>query len=217
MITRRTRRARRRQRSSIPCSQTRWRACCISVEDKCFAYCSCRRGFQMWGWDHRPGSAGSWRLSQYDEPTASTAKIIPLRPWFDPPHSRAEDSHAKFAGGKDDLAEAKAADVKAANVKAAESASVEPFRRETAKAEVKAEVKTEAKSEAKTPPGSTVVIEQAVPAPPLRTGGDKDGGGGSAGGGGGRGGGGGGDAPPMHKRFSDNEFRDVLGSGLASA
>ena len=139
----------------------------------------------MWGWDHRPGSAGSWRLSQYDEPTASTAKIIPLRPWFDPPHSRAEDSHAKFAGGKDDLAEAKAADVKAANVKAAESASVEPFRRETAKAEVKAEVKTEAKSEAKTPPGSTVVIEQAVPAPPLRTGGDKDGGGGSAGGGGG--------------------------------
>jgi len=177
----------------------------------------------MWGWDHRPGSAGSWRLSQHDEPTASTAKIIPLRPWFDPPHSRAEDSHVKSAGGKDDLAEARAADVRAADVKTAdvktaEPASVEPFRRETAKAEVKAEVKTEAKSEAKTPPpGSTVVIEQPVPAPPLRTGGDKDGGGGSAGGGGGRGGGGGGNAPPMHKRFSDNEFRDVLGSGLANA
>ena len=60
------------------------------------------------------------------------------------------------------------------------------------------------------------MIEQAVPAPPLRTGGDKDGGGGSAGGGGG-GGGGGGTPPPMHKRFSDNEFRDVLGSGLANA
>ena len=21
----------------------------------------------MWGWDHRPGSAGSWRLSEHDE------------------------------------------------------------------------------------------------------------------------------------------------------
>ena len=60
------------------------------------------------------------------------------------------------------------------------------------------------------------MIEQPVPAPPLRTGGDKDGGGGSAGGGGG-GGGGGGNSPPMHKRFSDNEFRDVLGGGLANA
>jgi ATP-binding cassette subfamily C protein len=162
----------------------------------------------MWGWDHRPGSAGSWRLNQHDGPTASSAKIIPLRPWFDPPHSRAEDSHGKFAGGKDDPVEARAADVKTA-----EPASVEPFRRETDKAELK----TEAKSEAKTPPsGSTVVIEQPVPAPPLRTGGDKDGGGGSAGGGGG-GGGGGGNSPPMHKRFSDNEFRDVLGGGLANA
>jgi ATP-binding cassette subfamily C protein len=59
------------------------------------------------------------------------------------------------------------------------------------------------------------VIEQAVPAPPLRTGGDKDGGGSSGGGGGG--GGGGGNSPPLHKRSSDNEFRDVLGSGLANA
>jgi ATP-binding cassette subfamily C protein len=67
------------------------------------------------------------------------------------------------------------------------------------------------RQEAKTPPpGSTVVIEQPVPAPPL-TGGDKDGGGTS---GGGRGGGG---APPLHKRSSDHEFRDVLGKGLANA
>ncbi|WP_442895881.1 type I secretion system permease/ATPase [Bradyrhizobium sp. AZCC 2262] len=58
------------------------------------------------------------------------------------------------------------------------------------------------------------MIEQAVPAPPLRTGGDKDGGGSS---GGGRGGGGGGGSPPLHRRSSDNEFRDVLGSGLANA
>jgi ATP-binding cassette subfamily C protein len=177
----------------------------------------------MWGWDDRQGSsAGSLRLSQHDEATASTAKIIPLRPWFDPPHSRAEDPRVKFADEKDNLAEARTADAKTA-----EPPSVEPFRREKAKTEVKAEIKTEAKTEAKTqakteakteaktpPPGSTVVIEQAVPAPPLRTGGDKDGGGSSGGGGGG---GGGGNSPPLHKRSSGNEFRDVLGSGLANA
>ena len=98
----------------------------------------------MWGWDHRPGSAGSWRLSQYDEPTASTAKIIPLRPWFDPPPSRAEDPHVKFADENDGPA-----DTRNADVKTAEPASVEPFRREKARTEVKAEVKTEAKPEIK--------------------------------------------------------------------
>ena len=147
----------------------------------------------MWGWDHRPGSAGSWRLSEHDEATASTAKIIPLRPWFDPPHSRDEDPSARFAGEKDRPAVARAAG----------PASVQPFPRETARSEDKAEakakaevkmearpeVRTQAKTEAKTeaknpPPGSTVVIEQTGPAPPLRTGGDKDGGGSSGGGGG---------------------------------
>src|SRR3989442_11744970 len=94
----------------------------------------------MWGWDDRPGSsAGSLRLSQRDEATASTAKIIPLRPWFDPPPSRAEDPHVKFADEKDGRAEARAT----------EPASVEPFRREKAKTEVKAEVKTEVKTEAR--------------------------------------------------------------------
>jgi hypothetical protein len=51
---------------------------------QCFVI-AVQESFQMWGWDDRPGSAGSWRLSQHDEATASTAKIIPLRPWFDPP------------------------------------------------------------------------------------------------------------------------------------
>src|SRR5213593_4394237 len=101
----------------------------------------------MWGWDDRPGSsAGSLRLSQYDEATASTAKIIPLRPWFDPPHSRAEDTHVKFADEKDGPAVAKTADAKTADAKTAdaktdEPPSVEPLRREKAKAEVKTEVK----------------------------------------------------------------------------
>ncbi|WP_426534635.1 type I secretion system permease/ATPase [Bradyrhizobium sp. McL0615] len=167
----------------------------------------------MWGWDDRPGGAASGRLSQHDEVTASSAKIIPLRPWFDSPPSRDEDPPARFTDEKD----------RPAVAKAAAPASIEPFPREKIKTEVKTEAKTEArtearveaKTEAKTPPGSTVVIEQAVPAPPLRTGGDKDGGGSSGGGGGG--GGGGGNSPPLHKRSSDNEFRDVLGSGLANA
>jgi ATP-binding cassette subfamily C protein len=61
------------------------------------------------------------------------------------------------------------------------------------------------------------VIEQVGPAPPLERRGDGDGGGAAGGGGGGGGGGGRGGAPPLHRRSSDNEFRDVLGKGLASA
>ncbi len=140
----------------------------------------------MWGWDVRPG--GSWRLREYDEATPHMAKIIPLRPWFDQPSPHAKDPPVELADEKTSPAEAKVADPPA----------VEPSLRE----------------EAKTPaPGSTVVIEQQTPAPPLQRGGDRDGGGSSGGGGGGGGGG----SPPLQKRSSDNEFRDVLGKGLASA
>jgi ATP-binding cassette subfamily C protein len=140
------------------------------------------------GGDDRLGGAGSSHSHQSDERASVTAKIIPLRPWFDEPPSRAEDPPVTFADEKDSRAEAKIA----------EPPSVQPSLRE----------------EAKTPaPGSTVVIEQAVPAPPLHRGGDKDGGG--AGGGGGGGGGGG--TPPLQKRSRDHEFRDVLGKGLANA
>jgi ATP-binding cassette subfamily C protein len=140
----------------------------------------------MWGWDVRPG--GSWRLREYDEATPHMAKIIPLRPWFDQPSPHAKDPPVELADEKASPAEAKVADPPA----------VEPSLRE----------------EAKTPaPGSTVVIEQQTPAPPLQRGGDRDGGGSSGGGGGGGGGG----SPPLQKRSSDNEFRDVLGKGLASA
>ena len=173
----------------------------------------------MWGWDDRPGSARSGRLSLHDEATASTAKIIPLRPWFDPPAPLAEDSLVKFADENSGAVEARTV------AETAGRPSAEPYLREVAKTqantqakteakpETKPEAKIEAKTEAKTPPGSTVVIEQTVPAPPLRAGGDKDGGGSSGGGGGG----GGGNSPPLHKRSSDNEFRDVLGSGLSNA
>ena len=117
----------------------------------------------MWGWDDRPGGAGSSRLIQYDEATASTAKIIPLRPWFDPPPSRAEESLVKFADENSGAAEARTV-----------AKTAEPSLRVVAKTQAKPEAKTEAKVEAKTeaktpPPGSTVVIEQTVPAPPLRT------------------------------------------------
>ena len=93
----------------------------------------------MWGWDDRPGSAGSWRLSQHDEATASTAKIIPLRPWFDPPRSRDEDPPVGFADEKD----------RPAVARAAEPASVEPFLREKAKPEIKTEAKPEVKPKSK--------------------------------------------------------------------
>jgi ATP-binding cassette, subfamily C, bacterial len=142
----------------------------------------------MWGWDNRPGASGSWRLREYDEATPHMAKIIPLRPWFDQPPPDAKDSPVEFADENAAPVEAKVADPPA----------VEPSLRE----------------EAKTPPGSTVVIEQQVPAPPLQRGGNKDGGGSSGGGGGGGGGGG---STPLQKRSRDNEFRDVLGKGLANA
>ena len=152
----------------------------------------------MWGWDDRPGAV-NWRLSQHDEATPNTAKIIPLRPWFDQPSSRAEESPVIFA-------DESAAQAKVRNAEPL----VKPALREQARTpheEVKTEARTESKTEAKTPaPGSTVVIEQTTPAPPLRPGGDKDGGGSAV-----AGGGGGGSSPPMHKRSSDNEFRDVLG------
>lgn len=68
------------------------------------------------------------------------------------------------------------------------------------------------REEAKTPaPGSTVLIEQPVTPPPSA--GHGNGGGGGASGGGGGGGG----VPPLHKRSSDHEFRDVLGKGLSKA
>jgi ATP-binding cassette subfamily C protein len=179
----------------------------------------------MWGWDNRPGANG-WRLVQHDEATASSAKIIPLRPWFDQAHPRHDDSPVKFADQKVGSAEAKT------TVNTTGPSSVERFPRQDggtqtrpeakveakteARPEVKPEARVDGKTEAKTPPGSTVVIEQTTPASPLRTGGDKDGGG-SAGGGGGGGGRGGGNSPPLHRRFSDKEFRDVLGGGLANA
>lgn len=146
----------------------------------------------MWGWDDRPG--GSWRLREYDEATPHMAKIVPLRPWFEEPPSHPKDPHPKdrpagSAREKAPPAEARVADPPA--------------------------VKPSLREEAKTPaPGSTVVIEQQTPAPPLQRGGDGDGGGSSGGGGGGGGGGG---TPRLQKRSGDNEFRDVLGKGLASS
>jgi ATP-binding cassette subfamily C protein len=121
------------------------------------------------------------------------AKIVPLRPWFDEPPSHPKDSHPKDRPA--DSAREKAPPTEA---RVADPPAVKPSLRE----------------EAKTPaPGSTVVIEQQTPAPPLQRGGDRDGGGSSGGGGGGGGGGG---TPRLQKRSGDNEFRDVLGKGLAS-
>ena len=141
------------------------------------------------GGKDRSGSVASSHSDQPGDGASNTAKIIPLRPWFDASSPHAEDPPVKFTDEK----------AAPAAARVAEPPSVEPSMR----------------AEAKTPPpGSTVVIEQAVPAPPLERRGNKDGGGSSGGGGGGGGGGG---RPPLHKRSSDNEFRDVLGKGLANA
>src|SRR5258705_9298233 len=124
----------------------------------------------MWGWDDRSSGAGPLRPNQHDEATPNTAKIIPLRPWFDQPAPHIEDPPVMFADGKAPPGEK----VSSAEAKIAEPQPVKPSMRE----------------EAKTPaPGSTVVIEQTTPAPPLRSGGDRDSGGSSGGGGGGGGGG----------------------------
>ena len=64
------------------------------------------------------------------------------------------------------------------------------------------------------PPASGSPISPGAPVPSVVNGG---GGGGNGASNGGGGGGGGGGSTPLHKRSSDNEFRDALGKGLANA
>ena len=128
--------------------------------------------------------------AQTNDATTRTAKIIPLRTTADESSAALDDPPVMFAPEEAPPAQARIA----------EQQPVAPSLPEQAKTRG---------------PGSTVVIEQPVPAPPL-SGGDRDGGGPSGGGGGG-GRRGGGDAPPLHKRSGDQEFRDVLGRGLSRA
>jgi ATP-binding cassette subfamily C protein len=148
------------------------------------------------GGNDRAGSAASPHGHRSDAGASSTAKIIPLRPWFDTPPVQAGDPAA--AG----VHEKQASVYAPAQARTTEPPSVAPSLREEAKTP---------------PPGSTVVIEQTGPAPPLQRRGNNDGGGASGNGGGGGGGNGGGGTPPLHRRSSDHEFRDVLGKGLSNA
>src|ERR1700737_1781997 len=141
------------------------------------------------GGDDRFSGAQGAHPNQPGDGTARTARIIPLRTTLDASSASVDGRFVKFADEE----------APASRAKIAEPPPVAPSLRE------------EGKSPA---PGSTVVIEQPVPAPPLKSGGDRDGGGN---GGGAKGGGGGGGPPPLHKRSSDGEFRDVLGKGLANA
>jgi len=100
-----------------------------------FCLLQLQESFQMWGWDDRPGGAASGRLSQHDEATAGTAKIIPLRPWFDPPPPLAEDSRVKFADENSGAAEAKT--VAKTEAKTTEPPSAEPSFRVVAKTQAK--------------------------------------------------------------------------------
>jgi ATP-binding cassette, subfamily C, bacterial len=142
------------------------------------------------GGDDRLNAGKGSHPDQSGDGTPRTAKVIPLRTVPDAAPAPVNDPPVTFAEEKGPAAQAKIAD------------------RQPLKPSLREEGKTP-------PPGSTVVIEQPVPAPPL-TGRGKDGGG-TSGGGGGGGGRGGGAAPPLHKRSGDHEFRDVLGKGLANA
>lgn len=141
------------------------------------------------GGDDRLNGAQESHPDQPSDRTPRTAKIIPLRTASDESSAAPDDPPVTFA----------VEEAPPVQARIAEQQPVEPLREQG---------KTSG-------PGSTVVIEQPVPAPPL-TGSDRDGGGASGGGGGGGRGGGGG-APPLHKRSGDQEFRDVLGRGLSRA
>ncbi len=147
----------------------------------------------------RSNDGDSPQSNEPDEQGSRTAKVIPLRTMLGTlsPPAHVQTMFAAPASPAREPAVALAEKgAPPASARTAEQQRVEPSFPE----------------EAKIPPGSTVVIEQAIPAPPLTGGTDKDGGGTSGGGGGGGGG-----RPPLHRRSSDHEFRDVLGKGLSKA
>ncbi|HEY8332263.1 MAG TPA: type I secretion system permease/ATPase [Tardiphaga sp.] len=145
------------------------------------------------GGDDRLNGADRPQLDASADGEPRIAKVIPLRTISEAVAAAA--GHPAFPS----LNDAPATPASAKKVEITEHAPVEPALRE----------------ESKTPPGSTVVIEQ--PAAASTTTGGNQGGGGASPGGGGGGGGKGGGSTPLHKSSSDNEFRDVLGKGLAHA
>lgn len=160
--------------------------------------------------DNEPHIKASTSVYLTDEESAKlrTAEVVPFPARHDTP------------GGTNDVARKEASELAkdqsgvAVSIQKALSAADSAAKRsdDPAPPEV-AKTPPEPRSDAR-PPASGSPVSPGAPVPSVVNGG---GGGGNGASNGGGGGGGGGGSTPLHKRSSDNEFRDALGKGLANA
>ena len=160
--------------------------------------------------DNEPHTKASTSVHLTDEESAKlrTAEVVPFPARHDAP------------GGTNDVAHKEASELAkdqsgvAVSIQKALSAADSAAKRsdDPAPPEV-AKTPPEPRSDAR-PPASGSPVSPGAPVPSVVNGG---GGGGNGASNGGGGGGGGGGSTPLHKRSSDNEFRDALGKGLANA
>ncbi|EKS41653.1 type I secretion system permease/ATPase [Afipia broomeae] len=160
--------------------------------------------------DNEPHIKASTSVHLTDEESAKlrTAEVVPFPARHDTP------------GGTNDVAHKEASELAkdqsgvAVSIQKALSAADSAAKRsdDPAPPEV-AKTPPEPRSDAR-PPASGSPVSPGAPVPSVVNGG---GGGGNGASNGGGGGGGGGGSTPLHKRSSDNEFRDALGKGLANA
>lgn len=160
--------------------------------------------------DNEPHIKASTSVHLTDEESAKlrTAAVVPFPARHDTP------------GGTNDVAHKEASELAkdqsgvAVSIQKALSAADSAAKRsdDPAPPEV-AKTPPEPRSDAR-PPASGSPVSPGAPVPSVVNGG---GGGGNGASNGGGGGGGGGGSTPLHKRSSDNEFRDALGKGLANA
>lgn len=160
--------------------------------------------------DNEPHTKASTSVHLTDEESAKlrTAEVVPFPARHDTP------------GGTNDVAHKEASELAkdqsgvAVSIQKALSAADSAAKRsdDPAPPEV-AKTPPEPRSDAR-PPASGSPVSPGAPVPSVVNGG---GGGGNGASNGGGGGGGGGGSTPLHKRSSDNEFRDALGKGLANA
>ncbi|HBF57599.1 MAG TPA: type I secretion system permease/ATPase [Afipia sp.] len=160
--------------------------------------------------DNEPHIKASTSVHLTDEESAKlrTAEVVPFPARHDTPDGTNDVAHKEASELAKDQSGVAVSIQKA--LSAADSAakrSDDPAPPEVAK------TPPEPRSDAR-PPASGSPVSPGAPVPSVVNGG---GGGGNGASNGGGGGGGGGGSTPLHKRSSDNEFRDALGKGLANA
>lgn len=160
--------------------------------------------------DNEPHIKASTSVHLTDEESAKlrTAEVVPFPARHDTPGGTNDVAHKETSELAKDQSGVAVSIQKA--LSAADSAakrSDDPAPPEVAK------TPPEPRSDAR-PPASGSPVSPGAPVPSVVNGG---GGGGNGASNGGGGGGGGGGSTPLHKRSSDNEFRDALGKGLANA